>query len=127
MKNFRRIVWAAMSLALLLALLVALQTKPWGLFPEPANTLRWVTQSEEDNFGYDVFRGLNEQGPFARINNRSILGAGTTDMPQHYDYNDTAIATGVVYWYYVESISLTGERTRLTPIFASRPKSASIW
>lgn len=127
MKNPRLIRWAAASLVLLLALLVALQMKPWGLFPEPGNTLRWVTQSEEDNFGYDVFRSLNEQGPFTRINSRSILGAGTTDMPQHYDYTDTAIATGVVYWYYVEGISLTAERTRLTPVFASRPKSASIW
>lgn len=123
MKNLRLIRWATV----LAALLFALQMKPWNLFPEPANTLRWVTQSEEDNFAYDVFRGLNKQGPFTRINSRSILGAGTTDLVQHYDYSDTAIATGVVYWYYVESISLTGERTRLTPVFASRPKSASLW
>lgn len=123
MKNSRFI----LSTALLLALLFVLMMKPGNLFPEPANTLRWVTQSEEDNFAYDVFRGLNEQGPFTRINSRSILGAGTTDLVQHYDYTDTAIATGVVYWYYIESISLTGERKRLTPVFASRPKSASIW
>jgi hypothetical protein len=123
LKNFQLLRWAAVLLALLFALLI----KPWKLFPEPANTLRWVTQSEEDNFGYDVFRGLDEQGPFTRINSRSILGAGTTDLEQHYDYSDTTIATGVVYWYYIESISLTAERKRLTPVFASRPKSASIW
>jgi hypothetical protein len=123
LKNFRLIRWGAVLVPLLFVLLM----NPWKLFPEPANTLRWVTQSEEDNFAYDVFRGLNQQGPFTRINSRSILGAGTTDLEQHYDYSDTEIASDVVYWYYIESISLTGERKRLTPIFASRPKSASPW
>lgn len=91
--------------------------------PEP-NTVRWATASEKDNFGYDVYRGLSEQGPFERINKDTIPGAGTTDIPQQYEYTDSAIQPGVVYWYYVESISLNGDRQRMTPIYPSTLKKA---
>ena len=86
------------------------------------NTVRWATASEKDNFGYDVYRGLSEQGPFERINGDTIPGAGTTDIPQQYEYTDSAIQPGVVYWYYVESISLNGDRQRMTPIYPSTLK-----
>jgi hypothetical protein len=86
------------------------------------NTVRWATASEKDNFGYDVYRGLSESGPFERINQDTIPGAGTTDIPQSYEYIDSAIQPDVVYWYYVESISLNGDRQRMTPIYPSTPK-----
>ncbi|MFT6286991.1 MAG: hypothetical protein ACJAYC_003634 [Halieaceae bacterium] len=101
-----------------------LQTSAWEPFGLPPNVIRWVTQSEEDNFGYDIYRGLSKSGPFERINEHSILGAGTTDLPQHYKYSDASIESGMVYWYYVGSISLTGERSRLTPVYPSKSKSA---
>jgi len=87
-----------------------------------SNTVRWATASEKDNFGYDVYRGLSEQGPFERINQDTIPGAGTTDIPRQYEYTDSAIQPGVVYWYYVESISLNGDRQRMTPIYPSTIK-----
>lgn len=123
MRKLRLILWSVA----LLALLFALPIKRWNPFSPPTNNIRWQTQSEDNNFGYDVYRGLAEVGPFIRINSQSILGGGTTDLPQRYEYTDTAIEDGIVYWYYVESISLTGERTRLTPVFASRSKSTSMW
>jgi len=112
-----------LTLAAVAALVIVLQLNP-GV---PPNTIRWVTQSEEENFGYDVYRGPTEQGPFTRVNSRSILGYGTTDMPQRYEYRDTTVRAGERYWYYVESVSLTGERTRITPVYPSKPKSWSLW
>ena len=97
---------------------------PWSPFSVSPNVIRWVTQSEEDIFGYDVFRGARESGPFERINAETILGVGTTDLPQRYSYSDETIEAGTVYWYYIESVSLSGERSRLTPIYASRRKYA---
>ena len=88
------------------------------------NVLRWATASEKDNFGYDVYRSLNEAGPFERINPEIIPGAGTTDLPQHYEYTDKAIEPNTVYWYYIESISLNGDRKRMTPIYPSPPKAS---
>ncbi len=88
------------------------------------NVIRWSTASEVDNFGYDVFRGPTEEGPFERVNETPIPGHGTTDEPRQYAFHDTSIAPDTVYYYYVESISLQGERERFTPVFASRPKPA---
>lgn len=91
------------------------------------NVIRWTTQSEEDIFAYDILRGPSQQGPFTRINAQSIPGQGTTDLPQHYEYRDADIEPDTVYWYYVQSITLTGERKQLTPVYPSRPKAATIW
>lgn len=87
------------------------------------NVIRWSTASEVDNFGYDVFRGLAEEGPFEKINKTPIAGHGTTDVPQKYEYRDTSIKPGTAYWYYVESISLQGVREKFTPVFMAKPKS----
>jgi hypothetical protein len=79
------------------------------------NTLRWSTASEVDSYGFDVYRGDAEQGPFERINESPVPGAGTTDLPQEYEYFDTNIVAGTEYFYYIESISMTGQRERVTP------------
>ena len=88
------------------------------------NVVRWATASEKDNFGYDIYRGPSENGPFEQINVETIPGGGTTDIPQRYEYTDSAIQPDTVYWYYVESISLNGDRRRMTPIYPSKPKAA---
>ena len=41
------------------------------------NTLRWTTASELDNYGYDIYRALNEDGPFEVINDSPVPIAGT--------------------------------------------------
>jgi hypothetical protein len=89
------------------------------------NVIRWSTASEVDNFGYDVFRGPTEEGPFERVNDTPIAGHGTTDVPQNYEFRDTSIAPLTAYFYYVESISLQGDRERFTPVFQSRPKGGN--
>jgi len=94
--------------------------------PAPAlsNTIKWSTASEVENFGYDVFRGDKEEGPFQRLNARTIAGAGTVDEPRAYQYVDATIEVGKAYWYYVESISLAGVREKFTPVFQSKAKNA---
>jgi len=94
--------------------------------PAPAlsNTIKWSTASEVENFGYDVFRADKEEGPFARLNARTIAGAGTVDEPRAYQYVDATIEVGKAYWYYVESISMAGVREKFTPVFQSKAKNA---
>ena len=115
---------------ILFSLLIALQS--FAAFSEEVvptedglkpNMIRWGTASEHENFGFDVFRGLSEQGPFEKVTLEPIPGAGTTDLPQRYEFQDADIEADRVYWYYVESISLSGERVRITPIYPSKPKS----
>lgn len=87
-----------------------------------ANTLNWTTASEQDNFGYDVYRGTSEEGPFNKLTDKPMLGHGTTDETSHYSYRDAGIDPCKDYWYYVESISTSGERERFTPIFKAKAK-----
>lgn len=90
-----------------------------------ANTLKWTTASEQDNFGYDVYRGVSEDGPFTKLTGKPLLGHGTTDETSNYSYRDAGIDPCKAYWYYVESISTRGERERFTPIFMAKPKKAT--
>lgn len=86
------------------------------------NRIKWQTASEVDNFGYDIYRGPKEEGPFEKITVTPIPGHGTTDEPSQYEYYDEKIEEGVEYWYYVESISIQGDREKFTPIFKAKVK-----
>jgi len=86
------------------------------------NRIKWVTASELNNFGYDVLRGDSEQGPFDRINEPTIPGAGNSDTPNRYEFIDKTIEAGKAYWYYVESISMSGQRQKFTPTIQTKPK-----
>jgi hypothetical protein len=86
------------------------------------NTIRWATASEVDNFGFDVFRSESEDGPFEKLNDRVIEGAGTSDEPQRYQFVDDTIDPRKTYYYYVESISMSGTRERFTPVGKAKPK-----
>lgn len=87
-----------------------------------ANTVRWSTASEQDNFGYDVYRGNAEEGPFTKLNPEPIAGAGTTDVSHSYEFRDDAIDPCSSYWYYVESISTSGQHEKFTPTFQAKAK-----
>lgn len=86
------------------------------------NTLKWSTASEVDNFGFDIYRSTLEEGPFERITGTPIEGAGTVDAPQYYEFIDADIEPTQDYYYYVESISIDGERERFSPIIMAPAK-----
>lgn len=86
------------------------------------NTLKWTTASEVDNFGFDIYRSLAEDGPFERITSEPLAGAGTTDEPQSYVYVDEDIDSSKDYYYYIESISLGGVREIFSPVIRAPAK-----
>ena len=88
----------------------------------PKNTLKWTTASEVENFGFDIFRGESEEGPFEKRTETPLPGAGTTDEPQSYLWEDFDIEMGKDYFYYVESISMAGVRERFSPIIKAPAK-----
>ena len=94
-----------------------------------ANTARWTTASEQNNFGFDVFRGDAEAGPFTKLTAESILGAGTSDETHKYEYRDDSIDPCKDYWYYIEGISTSGAHERFSPVFHApakvRPRGAA--
>lgn len=96
-------------------------TQDGGL--DTKNTLRWSTASEVDNFGFDIYRAESEDGPFDRLNDSPVPGAGTSDVPTYYEYIDDTIDPDRGYFYYVESISIHGDREKFTPTYRAAPKN----
>lgn len=88
------------------------------------NTVRWSTASEVDNFGFDIYRAESEDGPFDRLNDTPVPGAGTSDVPTYYEYVDDTIDPAREYFYYIESISINSEREKFTPTYRAAPKNA---
>lgn len=82
--------------------------------------VRWSTATEFESYGYHVYRGPTPDGPFERLTDDPLPGAGTTDVPQHYRYEDTSAEPGQTYYYFVESVSTSGRTRRLTPVRASK-------
>ncbi len=100
-------------------------SSPGAAAEEPAklaNTLRWTTASEVDNFGFDIYRGDQKDGPFVRLTQSPIPGAGTSDVPTQYEYHDETIEPDREYFYYVESIAMDGRREHFTPVVRVAPK-----
>jgi len=91
-----------------------------------ANTARWSTASEQDSFGFDVFRGDTEKGDFKKLTKDPILGAGTSDETHKYEYRDDTIDPCKEYWYYVESIPTKGVHEKFTPVFRAPPKRRAV-
>ncbi|HEY0232368.1 MAG TPA: hypothetical protein VGC55_14045 [Dokdonella sp.] len=91
-----------------------------------ANTVRWSTASEQDNFGFDVFRGDSEKGEFKKLTKDPILGAGTSDETHKYEYRDDSIDPCKPYWYYVEGITTKGTHDKFTPTFPAPAKRRAV-
>src|SRR4029079_9245819 len=87
-----------------------------------ANTARWSTASEQDSFAFDVYRGDTEKGTFVKLTKDPIPGAGTSDETHKYEYRDDTIDPCKEYWYYVESISTSGEHEKFRPTFHAWPR-----
>ena len=86
------------------------------------NNIRWKTASEQDNFGYDIYRADTEEGEYVIINEDTLEGAGTTVNESIYEFHDDSIDPCKVYYYYVESIAMNGTREAFTPKFPSKRK-----
>ena len=75
--------------------------------------LEWTTETEKQNFGFNLLRRCSPEGPFSRINEQLICAAsgGYSEVPLHYRFTDDDVSVGMNYEYQLEDITLRGERT----------------
>ena len=76
--------------------------------------IRWTTESELDNAGFNILRSDSRNGEFTQVNDTLIQGKGTTAERSHYEWVDVSVKPGVVYYYQIEDVSFAGERSTLT-------------
>ena len=71
--------------------------------------IRWVTESETNNAGFNILRGEALDGEFTKLNTKLIAGQGTTSERTTYTYSDTSAKPNVVYYYQIQDVSLDGQ------------------
>ena len=74
-------------------------------------TLEWVTQSESNNLGFDLFRSTDLHGEKQKINEKMIDGAGNSQIRHEYSFDDRDIQAGTRYYYWLSDIAFDGTVT----------------
>ena len=50
--------------------------------------IRWRTETQEDNYGFNIHRAAQPGGPSEKVNKSIIPGEGSTNIPKEYCYMD---------------------------------------
>jgi hypothetical protein len=78
--------------------------------------IEWETASELDTVGFNLLRSESPAGPFIQVNTDLIPAASDTLTGSQYTYKDTDIQAGIIYFYMLEEIELTGQSNQHGPI-----------
>ena len=89
-------------------------------------TIFWITQSESNNIGWNVYRGDSEYAwindNIRQINVEMIEGAGTSTEPTPYSYIDAEpVMEEETYWYWLESVDMSGSTQLYMPFSYTIP------
>ncbi len=88
--------------------------------------IKWATESQEDNYGFNILRSDSAEGPYKAINQGIIPGEGTTNIPKAYCFADRTPERGKTYFYQIEEISGTGVRTILEMTRATKVTAKTV-
>ena len=95
-------------------------------------TIRWTTESELDNAGFNILRSEERNGEYKQVNAELIQGAGTTGERTTYEWVDATAKPGVEYYYQIEDVSFAGEHqvlamTKLKGLISAKNKLTTTW
>jgi hypothetical protein len=76
----------------------------------------WTTEHELNNMGFNLYRSDSPGGPFVKLNSRLIPGSNFAGMGKTYEYIDTDVSKGELYYYRLEDIETSGKRGNHGPI-----------
>jgi hypothetical protein len=103
-----------MALALFLA----------SVLTPPVVTVEWSTASELNTAGFNVLRGDNPAGPFARLNAQIIPASPDPLVGGSYVFTDTAVAPGQTYYYQLEEVEFGGSTSPQGTVVVTAPLGA---
>ena len=72
-------------------------------------TLNWLTESEIENLGFNIYRSTNTNLEFIILNAELIPGAGSSSEKHEYSYVDHDVKSGITYWYKLEDVDYKGK------------------
>lgn len=86
-------------------------------------TLHWITESEVDNIGFELFRSEKVGANYQRISsyefNDALKGTGNSSSRHEYQYIDFRLTNGVTYYYKLVDVDIHGNRQTHGPVSAS--------
>ncbi len=84
--------------------------------------LRWETQSEIDNLGFNIYRSQQRSGTYEKIasylSDKNLQGLGNSSSGKQYHYHDLTTLNGRTYWYKLEDVDINGHTTMHGPVSA---------
>ncbi len=91
-------------------------------------TLKWVTVSETDNLGFNMYRADSEAGPWARLNAALIPATEPGSRLGHtYTWSDTTVLPNTTSVYRLEAVDLSGGARTLALITVTGRPNNRIW
>ncbi len=88
-------------------------------------TIRWVTETEPNNAGFNLYRSESENADYVKINTNLIAAQGDATSGADYEYRDLPEESGT-YYYKLEDISISGETTYHGPIMVTGVTSVEL-
>jgi hypothetical protein len=80
--------------------------------------VKWTTDSEIENAGFNIYRSENFDGPYTKINDSLIPGLGNSVMGKSYEYLDADVVDGITYYYKLEDVEYNGSATQHGPVIS---------
>lgn len=84
-----------------------------------AVSLEWVTESEINNLGFEVFRSTEEEGNYTLLSNYQsnpdLKGHGNSSTKNTYNYIDDSAMPNNTYWYKLSDVDINGVVTYHEP------------
>ena len=89
--------------------------------PSVGIVLEWTTATETDTAGFNLYRGDQPEGPFAKINDVLIPASSDPLVGGQYQYSDHNVDPGKTYYYQLEDVEFTGVSVQHGPITVTAP------
>ena len=84
--------------------------------PGQGPLLKWQVSNENNMYGYLIYRGDGENGPFLRVN-KDIVRVGDNKgdgVTSTYAWRDDSATAGKTYWYYIGMLNRDGTKQQLS-------------
>jgi hypothetical protein len=95
-----------------------------AIFAGTSSVLQWITQSESNNSGWNIYRSEYEAfSSSIKINEEMINGAGTTGEMTEYNFVDESeFQFGKTYYYWLESVDYANITHLYGPVIVQIPE-----
>jgi len=86
---------------------------------DTAVTLKWVTESEVDTEGFNVYRAESVDGQYEQVNDLLISARGSATEGALYIVTDDGLTNRQAYYYKLEDMDQSGKATMHGPVSAT--------